>query len=268
MKSLFTILFAAFLAVSAAAQSDILITPFRVVLEDGQRIEELSVANTGRDTARYTLSFVQYAMDPDGKLRQIEEPEAGMNFVDRYLRIFPRSVTLAPNDAQIVRLQSRLPSDIAPGEYRSHLYFRSSGEQAAIGFEQENEEGLGIQLIPVYGITIPVIVRVGSTPVAIALENAQVTEGEMPVIELDITRDGEYSTYGDLQVLHTAEDGTETMVGLVRGVAVYTPLQSRKMKIPFNKVETPPSGGSLKIIYSAKKDGETVVFAETELALE
>jgi hypothetical protein len=268
MKTLFTILLAVVITVGATAQSDILITPFRVVLEDGQRIEELSVANTGSDTARYTLSFVQYAMDPDGKLRQIEEPEEGMYFADRYLRIFPRSVTLAPNDAQIVRLQSRLPSDIAPGEYRSHLYFRSSGEQAAIGFEQENEEGLGIQLIPVYGITIPVIVRVGSAPVAVALENAQVNAADMPVIELEITRDGDYSTYGDLQVIHTALDGTETLVGLVRGVAVYTPLQSRKMKIPFNKVETPPADGSLKITYSAKKDGETIVFAETELSLE
>ena len=34
--------------INAKAQSDLLITPFRVVFENGKNIEELTVANTGK----------------------------------------------------------------------------------------------------------------------------------------------------------------------------------------------------------------------------
>lgn len=251
----------------AKAQSDILITPFRVVLENGKSIEELSVANTGSDTARYTISFVQYKMNDDGQLQQITTPEDGQFFADRFLRVFPKSVVLAPKEAQIVRLQSRMPADAAPGEYRSHLYFRSAGEQEAIGIEAEGTEGLGIQLIPVYGITIPVIIRVGENNAQVKLENASIQKGEQASVNLTISRSGMYSVYGDLELLHTDANGKETTVGLIRGVAVYTPLLGRKVKIPFNKVANIPNNGKLKVVYSATVNGKKETFAELDIPI-
>lgn len=266
MKTLFTIIVGC-LPFLVQAQSDILITPFRVVLENGKSIEELSVANTGSDTARYTISFVQYKMKEDGQLEQIQTPEAGQLFADRYLKVFPKSVVLAPKEAQIVRLQAKMPADAAPGEYRSHLYFRSAGEQKAIGFEAEGAEGLGIQLIPVYGITIPIIVRVGSSEVVTSLNDAKIDGGEAPAVNLSINRTGMYSVYGDLELLHTDDAGKEMLVGLVRGVAVYPPLDKRNVKIPFNKSVAVPTTGRLRVVYSATVGGKKQVLASAELSL-
>ncbi|MBL0316160.1 MAG: molecular chaperone [Flavobacteriales bacterium] len=248
-------------------QSDILITPFRVVFENGKSIEELSVANTGSDTARYTISFVQYKMNEDGQLQQIQTPENGQMFADRFLKVFPKSVVLAPKEAQIVRLQSKIPSDATPGEYRSHLYFRSAGEQKAIGFEAEGADGLGIQLIPIYGITIPIIVRVGASEVKTSITDMTVEQGENPAVNFAINRNGLYSVYGDLELFHIDITGKETMVGLVRGVAVYPPLDKRHVKIPFNKATGIPTSGKLRLVYTATINGKKQILATEDLLL-
>ena len=41
-----------------SAQGDLLITPRRVVFEGSKQSQELTLANTGNDTARYNVSFV------------------------------------------------------------------------------------------------------------------------------------------------------------------------------------------------------------------
>lgn len=266
MKNLFALIFILNASLSFA-QSDILITPFRVVLENGKTIEELSVANTGTDTARYTISFVQYKMESNGKLVQIDSPEEGQYFADRYLRIFPKSVVLAPKEAQIVRLQARMPSDLAEGEYRSHLYFRSAGEQKAIGFEAEGADGLGIQLIPVYGVTIPVIVRLGESDSSVRLENLSLIEEDVPALTFSMNRSGIHSTYGDIEVKHIDENGFERILGLVRGVAVYTPLIQRFMSVPFNKDQVLPTSGTIRVEYASVANGKRTVFAEASISL-
>ena len=85
----------------ASAQGDLLITPVRVVFEGAKQMEELSVSNISKDTARYNISFVQYRMTQTGAFQQIEKPDSGQMFADKMLRIFPRVVTLAPNETQV-----------------------------------------------------------------------------------------------------------------------------------------------------------------------
>ncbi len=84
----------------AQAQGNLLVTPRRVVFDGSSRVMELNLANTGRDTARYNISFIQYRMTEEGAFEEITEPDPGQFFADNHLRFFPRSVTLAPNEAQ------------------------------------------------------------------------------------------------------------------------------------------------------------------------
>lgn len=104
---------------AAFAQGDLLITPRRVVFEGSKQSQELTLANTGRDTARYNVSFVQYRMNENGSFEQIEEPDSGQYFADKYLRFFPRSVTLAPGESQVVRMQFRRMPDMKPADRKS-----------------------------------------------------------------------------------------------------------------------------------------------------
>lgn len=247
------------------AQGDLLINPFRVVFEDGKTIEELTVANTGLDSATYTISFLQYKMQTDGVLKQIQEPEEGILFADRFIRFFPRSITLAPNEAQIVRIQARTPSGLQEAEYRSHLYFRSVVDESPDMGELADTTALGIQLIPVYGVSIPVIIRHGDLHVEASISDIAYIENADGNDEITFTvlREGNSSTFGHIVINHVSDAGGKTMIGRVNGIAVYTPLAYRKVNIPLRiPDELDIRKGHIQIKYSAMVSGREIIFFE------
>ena len=62
------------------AQGNLLITPRRVVFEGTKRSQELNLANTGKDTAKYNVSILQYRMKEDGSFQEITTPDEGAKF--------------------------------------------------------------------------------------------------------------------------------------------------------------------------------------------
>ena len=86
MKNLFIFLFS-ILAHNAFAQGDLMIYPKRIVFEGAKRSQEINLANSGKDTARYVLSVVQIRMKEDGSFEQITEPDPGQVFADKFFRI-------------------------------------------------------------------------------------------------------------------------------------------------------------------------------------
>jgi len=262
-------MFTLFAGIHANAQSDLLITPFRVVFENGKNIEELTVANTGKDTARYTISFLQYKMLSTGKLEKIDAPEDSILFADKYLRIFPKSITLAPNEAQMVRLQLKTPPDLASGEYRSHLYFRSVVDETPDMGTEADSTTIGFKLIPVYGITIPVIIRIGQSVVTTTTSEAKLTDvNGTKHVECKIERYGNVSTFGQVEVEHTSTTGVKTLIGKVNGVAVYTPIHSRDVSIPLAIPETVDiTTGTLALKYYSKVDGKETYYFNQPIKL-
>ncbi len=253
------------------AQGDLLITPRRVVFEGNKQTQELAIANTGNDTARYNVSFVQYRMNEDGSFEQITEPDPGQMFADKYMRIFPRSVTLAPNESQIVRMQFRKTPDMEPGEYRSHLYFRAVPDEKPLGAEDEvDTTNIGIRLIPIFGITIPVIARVGDLTAEINLNDLSLDKitDTVPVLNITFNRIGNKSVFGDLTVLWKDNSGEEVQVGIVRGIAVYTPNTIRHFSLKLrNLPDVDYNRGKLTVKYQAPGDLRPELFAEKELIL-
>ena len=99
------ILSSLFLNNGLLAQGGLLLTPKRVVFEGAKTSESINLANLGKDTARYVISLVEYRMKEDGGFEEITQQEAGQYSAEPFIRYFPRTVTLAPNEAQIIRLQ-------------------------------------------------------------------------------------------------------------------------------------------------------------------
>lgn len=267
-KNLFLII-ALIAGINANAQSDLLITPFRVIFENGKNIEELTVANTGKDTARYSISFLQYKMLTTGKLEKIDQAEDSILFADKYLRVFPKTITLAPNEAQMVRLQLKTPTDLAGGEYRSHLYFRSIVDERPDMGTQTDSTGIGFKLVPVYGITIPVIIRIGQSNVRATAVDLNVTEFEgKKQLNCKIQRFGNISTFGQVEVEFTSNTGERTLLGKVNGVAVYTPLHNRDLTIPLTIPENLNlSNGKVSFKYFSKIDGKEVYYFNETITL-
>src|SRR4051812_12766425 len=105
------------------AQGDLLISPLRIVFEGSKKSQEINLANVGKDTATYVISVKDIRMNEDGSFDEITVPDSGQLFAGPYLRFFPRKVTLAPNEAQVVKIQLIKTNELTTGEYRSHLYF-------------------------------------------------------------------------------------------------------------------------------------------------
>lgn len=249
-----------------------MITPRRVVFEGNKRVEELNLSNTGRDTATYNVSFVQYRMTEDGSFQEITEPDPGQNFADKNLRFFPRSVTLAPGEAQTVRMQVINRERLAPGEYRSHVYFRAVPKEGALGMEDANADtaALSIRLIPIFGITIPIIIRAGENSTRVTLSDLTLSQvnDTTKVLSITFNRTGNMSAYGDIRVTHIAPDGKETLIGAVNGIAVYTPNATRKFNYLLDKNLTVNlSGGSIKVEYFSQSDRNPAKLAESLLNL-
>lgn len=253
------------------AQGNLLITPKRIVFEGSKRSEELNLANTGNDTATYMISFVQLQMRDDGSLEQITEIDSAQKFASNNLRFFPRSVTLGPNVAQSVKVQLVKTNELAPGEYRSHLYFRAVLSDKPLGTEEKKKDSvISVQLTPVFGITLPVLIRVGEATTKMSLSNLSVqlgNEGEQ-IFKITINRSGNMSSYGDLTVNYISTQGKVTRVGLVKGMAVYTPNSKRDFEFKLdNNRSIDYKSGKLQVIYT-DQSSKAKILAEQELILQ
>ena len=273
MKRLFFLLTSALMCMnfSLQAQGDLLITPLRVVFDGKTNKEELSLVNIGTDTAVYSVSFLQYNMTEEGQFEIIEKPMPGQMFANPFLRIFPRSITLAPHEGQVVRLQYRKAKDMADGEYRSHIYFRSEKNNKALGIEKTVKDSatMGVQITPIYGISIPVIIREGKVDVKSGLTDIAIEKQDtITVLKLTITRDGNISSYGDVSVDYIGKNGKSVNIGIVKGVPVYTTVNKRNIKIKLNNLSgLDLATGKLKVLFTSPKDTPYTVFAEKELIL-
>ena len=260
------------LPLEAFTQGNLLITPRRVVFEGSIKTQELNLANTGKDTARYNVSIIQYRMNEDGSFVEITEPDPGQNFADKNIRFFPRSVTLAPNEAQVVKMQLTKTNTLTPGEYRSHVYFRAVPMEKALGDEETRKDstGISVQLIPIFGITIPVIIRVGESTTKVTLNDlaVEMVNDTLPRLKMTFNRSGNMSVYGDISVKYTSPEGKVTEVGIVKGIAVYTPNALRRFQLDLKKVpEVDYRKGSLTVEYTTQSDVKSEKLAKAELTL-
>jgi P pilus assembly chaperone PapD len=255
-----------------SAQGNLLITPRRVVFEGTTRSLDLNLANTGKDTATYAISVIQIRMTDEGGFETITTPDPGQLFADKYIRFFPRSVTLGPNEAQVVKVQLIRANELAPGEYRSHFYFRAIPKVKPLGESDKLKDttAFTVKLTPVFGITIPVIIRAGESTAKVTITDLgfSVVNDTVPQLKMVLRRTGNMSVYGDLTIDHISTQGKVTRVGLAKGVAVYTPNNSRSFQMELYKTAgVDYKTGTLRVIYSASSDIKPVRFAEAELPL-
>ena len=257
---------------SVSAQGNLLITPRRAVFEGSKKSIDLNLANTGKDTATYSISLIQIRMKEDGQFEIITAPDPDQRFADKYIRFFPRSVTLGPNEAQLVKVQLIKSSEMTDGEYRSHFYFRAESKKKPLGeTDVARDTGtISVVLTPVFGITIPVIIRVGESTAKVNLSDLSLDlkTDTLPRLNLTFNRTGNMSVYGDLAVDYISAQGKITRVGVANGVAVYTPNKIRRFSFNLNKVPgVDYNTGTIRVLYSASSDVKPLRFAESELNL-
>jgi P pilus assembly chaperone PapD len=230
----------------ARAAGDLLVAPTRVIL-DGKRGTQVILNNVGTEETTYRISLEIKRMGEDGRLEDIDP--AATNDAEKaalsLVRYAPRRVTLPPNQPQSIRVGLN-PADTLPdGEYRVHMLFRAIPKTNAVTDDAAGTE-LKIQLIPLYGITIPIIVRKGDLRATAALANARMSRDEDgPVLELDATRQGSRSVYGEFRV---TKPGQATPIVVQKGIAIYPEIGKRKVDLQLSDEEAAAIRGNEVII--------------------
>ncbi|MDP3783055.1 MAG: molecular chaperone [Sphingopyxis sp.] len=252
--------------VPVQAAGDLLVAPTRVVL-DGSRGTEVVLNNIGAEPATYRISLEIKRMTAVGGLDEIAEENAtpAERTALGMIAFSPRRVTLPPNQPQVIRVGVRIPDGTPPGEYRAHMLFRAVPDAAAAvaaDAAKPAATGVSIALIPIYGITIPVIVRVGDLGAEAVIGDAWVAETpDGPAFNFGLTRTGNRSVYGDIEV---TRPGANEPLLRARGIAVYPEVGAREVSLRVPPELAAKLKGPVRIRYTEDREvgGGTIDEAE------
>jgi len=223
---------ASFAPPAEAGVGDLLVAPTRIIL-DGRRGTEIVLNNVGDEPATYRISVEFRRMTPDGQLADVTDPTPQEKAAADMIVYAPRRVTLAPHEPQSIRIAARPPQGLPDGEYRVHLLFRAIPPAVpVVPASAEPPKGLHLQLIPIYGVTIPVIVRLGNLQATAGVANVALEKHDgKNAVGLELSRSGTRSTFGEVRVYKA---GVKDPIAVQRAVAVYTELTSRHVSIPID----------------------------------
>jgi len=259
------------LALSAPVQAgagDLLVAPTRVVL-DGRKGAEVILNNIGDQPATYRVSIEFRRMTEDGGLVDVTDPSADEKAAEDMIIYAPRRVTLVPHQPQSIRIAARAPQGLPDGEYRVHMLFRAippaNPVVQAAAAAADAPKGLHFQLIPVYGVTIPVIVRLGNLEAKAAIANVRLDKsGGTTAVDLDLSRSGTRSTFGEVRVY---KPGVKAPIAIQRAVAVYKEIGVRHLSLPVDPSFQGDPTGPVTVQYVEMFDDGSHVLAQTDAVL-
>jgi P pilus assembly chaperone PapD len=257
---------AAFVPTAAGAGvGDLLVAPTRLVL-DGRKGAEIILNNIGDEPATYRVSVEFRRMTEKGELVDVATPSASDKAAEDMIVYAPRKVTLAPHEPQAIRVAVRPPQGLPDGEYRVHMLFRAiPPANPVVQPTGEQPKGVQFQLTPVYGVTIPVIVRLGNLEASAGIANVQLERRDSgAAVGLDLTRVGTRSVYGEVRVL---KPGVKDPVALMKGIAVYTEVPQRHVTIPLADAYKDGITGPVTVEYIETFDDGTHLLAQTQAVL-
>ena len=250
----------------AQGAGDLLVAPTRVVL-DGARGTEVILNNIGAAPATYRITLELRRMRADGSLEDVEQSSA--NAVEAttlgMISYAPRRVTLPPNQPQSIRIGIRAPQSLPDGEYRAHMLFRAIPDSKPATASTGPKEGVSIALTPIYGVTIPIIVRQGNLSAKAAITDARIEKGdERDTFSFGLTRSGTRSTYGRIRVI---KPGVDKPLIDARGIAVYAELADRRVVFPVDAELAAKLKGPATIQYLEDIDAGGGVIAELQTVI-
>ncbi|WP_120496723.1 molecular chaperone [Kiloniella sp. EL199] len=266
----FVLLFSLFMGINfphtAMAAGGIVISPQLVELDNKNRNTVLTLANRGQKAETYRISVINYRMNEQGNLFEIDKPVGEDAFANGLFRFAPRQVTLKPGKPQTVRVLYRRPSGLEDGEYRSHLLFQQVPETAAVNSDVASRAGISVEIKTIFGISIPIIVRHGNLS-----GNGEITElkpakkeNGSDAISLRINRTGNQSLRGDVVL---SSEGKE--VGRLNNVAVYLSTPYREVVVPLLEEKLQAlSGKTISVDYLPRKGRQGPVIASNNITIQ
>ena len=248
---------------ASAGVGDLLVAPTRVILNGG-RGTEIILKNVGDATATYRVSAEFRRMTPEGKLVAVTDPNGDEKAAEEMVIFAPRKVTLPPNEPQSIRVSARAPANLSDGEYRIHLLFRAIPDPKPVT-DTAPKQGVSFRLTPVYGVTIPVIVRLGNVEAKAAIADVRhVAAKGRDEVTLTLTRQGNRSLFGEVRVMKA---GVKNPVAIAKGIAIYREIDHRTVSVPKAADYAGTLTGPVTVQFYETTDSGAVLTAETSAVL-
>ncbi|GKT12385.1 MAG: fimbrial chaperone protein [Thiomicrorhabdus sp.] len=249
----------------STAQASLLIAPLRVNFEDRERSKTVIIMNTGKTTNTYRIGFKNMQQLPDGEYKNIsseEEVDPSLFFADDMIRFSPRQVTLKPGARQQIRLSLRKPENLESGDYRSHLAFTQLPNPDMLESRPENQ---GIKLYMLTSFSIPVLVRQGQLSINSKIMSARInkTKHDTWQVEVDVSREGNFSTFGKLIVFWRPNASSSYQeLNFLDNSTLYRETKRRTINIALK--ESQVQSGQFKVVYEPHKSFKIKTFDEFE----
>jgi len=267
---LLALAFLIFGIVSASAQADMLISPTRAALDTNDRTTELVLRNTSDGSRTYRLGWEdKRVVDENGTYEMVKDDENWPSAAEM-IRFSPRQITVGPGENQTVRLSLRPPSDLEPGEYRSHLRLQVVSEESeptsTMEMEDLNREGVGFRLFMQMSFSIPVVVRHEIDAPEVSISNIKVVPGEGNdrgmSLEVELARTGAASSYGEIVVeMQKDQSSPVERIGRKSGVYVFHETDRKKVTVRLRDERVPPKS-YIRVAYEGIEEYEGVVWDE------
>jgi len=248
-KIIVSFLFIAFfltIVPSAFADKVLFFTPTRVNLNEQDKIEVMNITNLSKITRAYKISFQDLVMTPEGITAPVDNFEYSAK---RMLRFVPREFTLKPGERQTVRIMARIGSNVAEGDYHTHVRFLEDvTKRDELNPIDPNSRQAAIAAPLAYEALIPATVTKGNINVALDMNNLRLqrnANGSLKAI-MNITRSGNGQGIARIATTYTPPNGKEVSVTPRRTVYIYRELNQRTKDYDFSIPADLPQGGTLK----------------------
>lgn len=238
-------------------EAQTLFSQYRVIYEKNG-IMSMYLSNPTGKSYNYKITFEDREMDRTGNVRAVPNGEEFSQTLLKYLRVFPRSVVVAPGNSQEVQIQLKTPDSLPDGEYRSFITFFPLDDTSNASRDSVNE-GTQVALKVQMATSIPIIYRKKAVVGQVMIDSVGLTSlnDSVTMLHLSIQRDGNRSIYGKLHVIGSKNGIPVPLFTSKANVVMYCEIPSLTVSIPVNlKLVDCAQDGKvyLNIVYTDNED--------------
>lgn len=214
-----------FLLLTGESIAQVSIAPTSLFFDEQSRFSSLTVSNGGEQAQEISISTeFGYPTTRNGELTVVNDSVmAEEKSMAEWIKIFPQSFTLEPNQRQTVRFVSRTPDDLEPGGYWARVRVQSNPVSPPVESVEEGEVGAQINLVVNQVLAAHYRTQDAETGVEVtSVDFTQIDSTNTGQISVSMEQTGNAPFVGSVSVEVTDKSSGETVFETNTTNSVYT----------------------------------------------
>lgn len=244
-----------------------MIKPSRVVFDENKKSAEVTLLNSSESTKVYHILWEEKRQKTNGSYVNIDM-SANDFPASTLIRHSPRKITIKPGEYQKIKLRAKIPEDLTPGEYRSHLMMKVVNDLDDPTAKAKNggQKGAQIVITPRISFTIPIMIRKGPLDTQTEITRISVND-KKPKKSIDVTleHEGKFSSYGNLYAYMKADSEAKVIkIGESHNIALFRETKQRIANIPL-QIPDIPRGAVVQVLYKGEEEFEGEILGKAAI---